>query len=184
MNSRTKRLLASSAFATLTLAFPALARADEPLWNEDERPRLLLDNMIGGSFGLGGSFNAGPFSTSVTSSGARSLSLRLEADARVGDWLTLGGIVGGSTAHTPAQGVGHAYSIYALSIEPRVGALLPITRNFYLWPRVGAEIAYFDGGVSTPILGASFELALVVPVHRRRVRKDERRRVNRGVRRR
>ncbi|MFO0665058.1 MAG: hypothetical protein U0174_13980 [Polyangiaceae bacterium] len=141
-----------------------------------EAPRVMLDNVVGirlnaMDYGLGQSVvTGGPLSGRLfdASNGTfRSLRFRTEVDGRVWKSVTLGGAVGFSTHWGRVGPPPFNEQIgYSLAFAPRIGALLPLAPDLYLWPRVGPAFAVGVAGGGFPTVGAMTDLSLVAFIHR------------------
>lgn len=173
----------------LVVCFPAVAFADETAESPDperrgaiaenahrdaddwERvPRLLIDNLVG--FQLNGNTVgafAGPFSASVVDSPrtkTSSFGVNLEVDGRVWKFLTLGGTLSyGSGLSITDRESGRQETKSALAnMRARVGALVPLGKDLYFWPRLAPGL-HATGGGAGPAISVTVDAPVLFMVH-------------------
>lgn len=163
----------------LTVSGSTWAEEPNPLppdASEREAPRLLLDNIVGirvnalGPQGGEAAVTGGPVTASLMDQSGhpyRSLSLRAEVDGRVWKSLTVGGAVGFTTLWNRFGGPPmNEHTYHLIQLEPRIGALISLGANLYLWPRVGLSINVNIAEDLPPFVGPMTDVSLVVPLHR------------------
>lgn len=149
--------------ACAAVCLPSLALAEEGESPPAEKPalerHLLLPALVAAGYDpLPGYVGVGALSTGLVSYGrsetadgqrAEALVLRPSFDVRLGRF-TLG--TGSSLAHQYLRGPdGGTSTGLSFKLEPRVGYLVPITRDVSFWPRVG--LGYVFGQASGNMFG-------------------------------
>lgn len=132
--------------------------------------RLFLPELFGVGARIGGApsgYTTGILAGSASStevSASESVTFAPSADIRVGERVTLGGVVAISQAsyHVDGQPTQRATSV---RIAPRIGYLIPLGSTLALWPKAQIEVATSEGFVGRgAAAGIGTELAAVLPL--------------------
>lgn len=157
---------------------PASRNVDRGEARWSHTPRLLIDRVAGQLRPSALEGFAGPLSASISDSAGfkqNKLAIALDADVRVWKGLTLGGSATFGLQNWLMSTGGperEELDLFVLALGARVGVLVPLAKDLYLWPRVGVGLDLVGQGArnvpdpSNVSIVAMADLSLVVPLHR------------------